>query len=159
MPLQFYAGGSRLLSCAIDSEASGIEARSRILAQKRLNFDYNPNVAPTEQVSAILAERGKPVETRMARFGIAFPPREGKKRPRLLNARTDSLRRGSFKSMLANRHCVIPAQGFDGMVRGGRKEATLFFRSRGGLADRICRHLGSFRSERQHCSFLCDPHR
>ena len=25
-----------------------------------VNFEYNPNVAPTEQVPAFLAERGKP---------------------------------------------------------------------------------------------------
>jgi putative SOS response-associated peptidase YedK len=30
----------------------------------------------------------------------------------LLNACTDSLRRGSFKTMLANKRCVIPAEGF-----------------------------------------------
>jgi putative SOS response-associated peptidase YedK len=36
----------------------------------------------------------------------------GKKRPPLLNARTDTLRRAPFKTMLANRRCVIPAEGF-----------------------------------------------
>jgi hypothetical protein len=30
----------------------------------------NPNVAPTEQVPAFLAERSKKLETKMARFGI-----------------------------------------------------------------------------------------
>jgi hypothetical protein len=71
----------------------------RSLTRPLINFKYNPNVAPTEQVPAFLAERGKPLATRMARFG-------------LLNARTDSLRRGSFKIMLANKRCVIPAEGF-----------------------------------------------
>jgi putative SOS response-associated peptidase YedK len=104
----------------------------RVLAQKRLNFDYNPNVAPTEQVPAFLAERGKPLETKMARFGILFPPREGKKRPPLLNARTDSLRRGSFKTMLANRHCVIPAQGFyEWREEEGKKQPYYFARKDG----------------------------
>jgi hypothetical protein len=45
----------------------------RTLAQIRLNFDYNPNVAPTEQVSVFLAERGKPLATRLARFGSGGP--------------------------------------------------------------------------------------
>jgi putative SOS response-associated peptidase YedK len=104
----------------------------RVLALKRLNFDYNPNVAPTEQAPAFLAERGKPLETKMARFGIVFPVREGKKRPPLLNARTDSLRRGSFKSMLANRHCVIPAQGFyEWREEGGKKQPYYFARKDG----------------------------
>ena len=84
----------------------------RQLARARINFDYNPNVAPTEQVPAFLAERGKPLATRLARFGINLASSGRKKRPPLLNARTDSLRRGSFKTMLGNRRCVIPAEGF-----------------------------------------------
>jgi putative SOS response-associated peptidase YedK len=81
----------------------------RSLARSLINFEYNPNVAPTEQVPAFLAERGKPLATRMARFGINLASSGGKRRPPLLNARTDSLRRGSFKTMLANKRCVIPA--------------------------------------------------
>ena len=42
----------------------------RTLTKKLLNFAYNPNVAPTEQVPAFLAERGKPLETKMARFEL-----------------------------------------------------------------------------------------
>jgi hypothetical protein len=56
----------------------------RSLTRSLINFEYNPNVAPTEQVPAFLAERGKPLAT----------------------TRTDSLRRGSFKTMLANKRCV-----------------------------------------------------
>jgi putative SOS response-associated peptidase YedK len=84
----------------------------RTLAGSLINFEYNPNFARTEQVPTFLAERGKPVVTKLARFGINLPTKDGKKRPPLLNARTDSLRRGSFKTMLANRRCVIPAEGF-----------------------------------------------
>ena len=32
----------------------------RSLARPLINFEYNPNVAPTEQVPAFLAERGNP---------------------------------------------------------------------------------------------------
>jgi len=84
----------------------------RSLTRPLINFEYNPNVAPTEQVPAFLAERGKPLATRMARFGINLASSGGKRRPPLLNARTDSLRRGAFKTMLANKRCVIPAEGF-----------------------------------------------
>jgi putative SOS response-associated peptidase YedK len=85
----------------------------RALARLPLvNFDYNPNVAPTEHVPAFLAERGKPLTCKLARFGINLGTSTGKKRPPLLNARTDTLGRGSFKSMVANRRCVIPAEGF-----------------------------------------------
>ena len=75
----------------------------RTLARSLINFEYNPNVAPTEQVPAFLAERDKPLATKMARFGINLASNGGRKRPPLLNARTDTLRRGSFKTMLANK--------------------------------------------------------
>jgi len=65
----------------------------RSLTRSLINFEYNPNVAPTEQVPAFLAERGKPLATRMARFGINLASSGGKRHPPLLNARTDSLRR------------------------------------------------------------------
>jgi hypothetical protein len=58
----------------------------RSLARSLINFEYNPNVAPTEQVPAFLAERGKPLATRMARFGINLASSGGKRRQPLLNA-------------------------------------------------------------------------
>jgi putative SOS response-associated peptidase YedK len=104
----------------------------RALAARRLNFQYNPNVAPTEQVPAFLAEQGKPVETKMTRFGINLAAAGGKKRPPLLNARTDSLRGGSFKTMLAKRHCVIPAEGFyEWREENGVKQPYYFARKDG----------------------------
>jgi hypothetical protein len=53
----------------------------RSLASSLINFEYNPNVAPTEQVPAFLAERGKPLATRMARFGINLASSGSKRRP------------------------------------------------------------------------------
>jgi putative SOS response-associated peptidase YedK len=105
----------------------------RTLAGKLLNFEYNPNVAPTEQVPAFLAERGQPVVAKLARFGITLAGSgSGKKRPPLLNARTDSLRRGSFKTMLANRRCVIPAEGFyEWREEHGLKQPYFFARKDG----------------------------
>jgi putative SOS response-associated peptidase YedK len=104
----------------------------RTLAGSLINFAYNPNVAPTEQVPTFLAERGKPLVTKLARFGINLPTKDGKKRPPLLNARTDSLRRGSFKTMLANRRCVIPAEGFyEWREEHGQKQPYFFARKDG----------------------------
>src|SRR5947209_15681362 len=104
----------------------------RQLAPRLLNFEYNPNVAPTEQVPAFLAERGRPLATRMARFGINLASSGGKRRPPLLNARTDSLRRGSFKTMLANKRCVIPAEGFyEWREEHGKKQPYFFARKDG----------------------------
>src|SRR5688572_28235132 len=97
-----------------------------------VNFEYNPNVAPTEQVPAFLADRDKPLICGLARFGINLTAATGKRRPPLLNARTDTLRRGSFKSMLANRRCVIPAEGFyEWREEGGLKQPYYFARKDG----------------------------
>jgi len=102
----------------------------RDLARTLVNFEYNPNVAPTEQVPAFLAERGKPPLARLARFGIVLPSKNGKRRAPLLNIRTDSLRRGAFKSMLANRRCVVPAEGFyEWREEDGKKQPYFFFRN------------------------------
>src|SRR5262249_43925525 len=104
----------------------------RSLTRSLINFEYNPNVAPTEQVPAFLAERSKPLATRMARFGINLASSGGKRRPPLLNARTDSLRRGSFKTMLANKRCVIPAEGFyEWREEHGKKQPYFFARKDG----------------------------
>lgn len=106
----------------------------RELAGARLNFEYNPNVAPTESVPVLLGERDQDVSTRLARFGIALKAAAGKKRPPLLNARTDTLRRGSFKSMLSNRRCIIPAEGFyEWREEDGVKQPYIFERSDGNL--------------------------
>jgi putative SOS response-associated peptidase YedK len=68
----------------------------------------------------------------MARFGINLKGPPGKKRPPLLNARTDTLRRGSFKSMLAQRHCIIPAEGFyEWREENGKKQPYFFERKDG----------------------------
>jgi hypothetical protein len=49
-----------------------------------------------------------------------------------LNARTDSLRRGSFKTMLANKRCVIPAEGFyEWREEHGKKQPYFFARKDG----------------------------
>jgi putative SOS response-associated peptidase YedK len=101
----------------------------RMFAAHRLNFEHNPNVAPTERVPAFLAESDKPLDAKLARFGIDLAASADKKRPPLLNVRTDSLRRGSFKTMLAQRRCVIPAEGFyEWREEDGKKQPYYFAR-------------------------------
>jgi putative SOS response-associated peptidase YedK len=120
---------------AMCNRISGLREWSEIprdLAGKVINFEYNPNVAPTEMVPAFLADNDKPVDTRLARFGINLPASGGKKRPPLLNVRTDTLRRGSFRTMLANHRCVIPAEGFyEWREEMGKKQPYFFYRKDG----------------------------
>lgn len=76
----------------------------------RLNFEFNPNVAPTDVVPAFLARLDGPPEAVMARFGITMK-RGGSTFP-LTNARTDGIQKGQFRSHIKARRCVIPALGF-----------------------------------------------
>lgn len=88
------------------------EIPAQIWRGDRLNFDFNPNVAPTEVILALLAEEDGNHRQVVARFGIAMTGRDGAPRPALLNARTDGLRRGQFSRLLAENRCVVPCQGF-----------------------------------------------
>lgn len=97
----------------------------------RLNFDFNPNVAPTELVPVLVAAPDGPAKAVLARFGINLTGRDGKPRPPLLNARTDGMRRGQFRSSLKSQRCVIPAAGFYEWREEG-KQPYYFSREDGG---------------------------
>jgi putative SOS response-associated peptidase YedK len=83
----------------------------------RLNFEFNPNVAPTELVPILVAGDG----VMLARFGINRLGSGDKSRPPLLNVRTDGMRKGQFRKHLKERRCVIPVRAF---MNGGRKAAS-----------------------------------
>lgn len=55
----------------------------------------------------------------------------GKPRPPLLNARTDGLRKGQFRTHLRTQRCVIPAEGFYEWREEGGKQPYYFSRKDG----------------------------
>ena len=91
----------------------------------RLNFEYNPNVAPTETVPALIAGNGAAI----ARFGINRLLPSGKPRAPLLNIRTDGLRKGQFRTHMKQQRCVIPAAGFYEWREEGGKQPYYFARN------------------------------
>jgi putative SOS response-associated peptidase YedK len=93
----------------------------------RVNFEFNPNVAPTEIVPVLIAGDG----VVLARFGIKKIGAGGKSRPPLLNARTDGMRKGQFRSHLKKQRCVIPADGFYEWRDEGGKQPYYFSRKDG----------------------------
>jgi putative SOS response-associated peptidase YedK len=93
----------------------------------RVNFEFNPNLAPTETVLVLIAGNGVVV----ARFGIHRNGPDGKPRPPLLNARTDGMRRGQFRTHLKKQRCVIPADGFYEWRDEGGKQPYYFARKDG----------------------------
>jgi putative SOS response-associated peptidase YedK len=93
----------------------------------RLNFEFNPNVAPTELVPILVAGEG----VVLARFGINRLGSGGKPRPPLLNVRTDGMRKGQFRKHLKERRCVIPCEGFYEWRDEGGKQPYYFSRKDG----------------------------
>ena len=93
----------------------------------RINFEFNPNVAPTETVPVLIAGGG----VVLARFGIHMIGSGGKPRPPLLNARTDGMRKGQFRTHLEKQRCVIPADGFYEWREEGGKQPYYFSRKDG----------------------------
>jgi putative SOS response-associated peptidase YedK len=83
----------------------------------RINFEFNPNVAPTELVPVLVSGNG----VVLARFGIHMTGPAGKARPPLLNARTDGMRKGQFRTHLQKQRCVIPLRDF---TSGAKKVAS-----------------------------------
>jgi putative SOS response-associated peptidase YedK len=95
----------------------------------RLNFEFNPNVAPTELVPVLVAGEG----IVLARFGIHRLGSGEKPRPPLLNVRTDGMRKGQFRKHLKERRCVIPCEGFYEWRDEGGKQPYYFSRMGGKL--------------------------
>ena len=93
----------------------------------RLNFEFNPNVAPTELVPVLVAGEG----VVLARFGINRLGSGDKPRPPLLNVRTDGMRKGQFRKHLKERRCVIPCEGFYEWRDEGGKQPYYFSRKDG----------------------------
>jgi len=93
----------------------------------RVNFEFNPNVAPTEIVPVLIAGDG----VVLARFGINKIGAGGRPRPPLLNARADGMRKGQFRSHLKKQRCVVPADGFYEWRDEGGKQPYYFSRKDG----------------------------
>lgn len=94
-----------------------------------LNFEFNPNVCPTESVPAWLTDKGKPPTARMARFGIEV--QLPNPHP-VMNLRMDRLKRGPFSSLVSRRRCIVPAAGFyEWREEKGVKQPYYFYRKDG----------------------------
>jgi putative SOS response-associated peptidase YedK len=104
----------------------------RSLVTELINFEFNPNVAPTETVPAFLSKPDSPIEARLARFGITLPAKGAGKPFNLMNVRRDTLGRGSFSKLLADQRCIVPALGYyEWREENGAKQPYYFYRKDG----------------------------
>jgi putative SOS response-associated peptidase YedK len=96
-------------------------------------FRTSYNVAPTQQVPAVLAEGGTR-RLEMLRWGLipswADDPGIG---VRMINARSETApEKPSFRSALRKRRCLIPADGFYEWKRLNGSKQPYYFRRNGG---------------------------
>ena len=76
-----------------------------------INFEFNPNVAPTDRSPAFFAGIDEKPIARLGSFGFNLPPKADQKGKLLINARTDNIER-YFSKQLHQQRCAIPAEGF-----------------------------------------------
>lgn len=99
------------------------------------NFEFNPNLAPTERTPIFTSENGKP-DWKHARFGLVpFWSKTLKGVPSLHNARGETVsEKPAFKKAYSTKRCIIPAEGFyEWREENGKKQPYLFTRKDGGL--------------------------
>lgn len=84
----------------------------RELAGALINFEFNPNVAPTEFVPGFLSGIQPEPIMRLVRFGISSRKALELGRNLILNTRMETARTGYYDWMLLKQRCIIPANGF-----------------------------------------------
>lgn len=102
--------------------------------KQRLNFPYNPNVAPSESVPIVRSSKSEGIKLEMARFGLVPSwAKDVKVGYSMINARADTIReKPAFRNAYAHRRCIIPAQGFyEWKEEGGKKQPYIFEREDG----------------------------
>lgn len=100
-----------------------------------INFEFNPNVAPTNRVPIVRADK-KERSIALAHFGLVPPwAKDTKGAARMINARMETVReKPVYKKPYEARRCVIPAQGFyEWKEEDGRKQPYYFSRKDGKI--------------------------
>ncbi len=101
--------------CARFRSVPEIEALIALYGTKQLrNFEYNPNVAPTETAPIIRSSTSAGRKLELARFGlIPAWAKDTKIAASLINAKSETIEtKPSFRKPFKERRCVIPVDGF-----------------------------------------------
>ena len=85
------------------------------------------NIAPSQKVPVLAQREGPGVEDMV--FGLDLPPgTDGKRPPRMLNARAETiLSRPLFREATLHRRCLVPASGFFEWERAGATRLPHYF--------------------------------
>jgi putative SOS response-associated peptidase YedK len=99
------------------------------------NFPPRYNVAPTQPIPVVIAERGVR-QFRLMRWGL-IPSwvKDPRKFSLLINARSETVReKPAFKNAIRRRRCLIPADGYyEWQASGARKRPYFIHHRDGGL--------------------------
>ncbi len=100
------------------------------------NFDFNPNLAPTESTVIIRTSSSGELELDIARFGLVHSwAKDTKNASKYINTRIETImEKPAFKEAYRKRRCVIPAQGFyEWKEENGKKQPYYFDRNDGEI--------------------------
>lgn len=102
-------------------------------AWERLNFEYNPNIAPTDTTPIIRTSSEGP-KAEIARFGLVHSwAKDTKSAFKYINTRAETVReKPAFKSAYEKRRCIIPALGFFEWKEENGKKQPYYFRLKSG---------------------------
>jgi putative SOS response-associated peptidase YedK len=95
------------------------------------NFEFNPNLAPTESTVIIRSSQTDGLKLDLARFGLVHSwAKDTKSAYKYINTRVETIReKPAFKEAYRKRRCIIPAQGFyEWREEYGRKHPYYFDR-------------------------------
>lgn len=104
-------------------------------AWERLNFAYNPNIAPTD-TTPIIRTSSKNPKVEIARFGLVHSwAKDTKSAFKFINTRAETVReKPAFKTAYQKRRCIIPVLGFYEWKDEGGKKQPYYFRLKSGEA-------------------------
>lgn len=98
------------------------------------NFEFNPNLAPTESTVIIRTSTSEGLKLDIARFGLVHSwAKDTKSAYKYINTRIETIReKPAFKEAYRKRRCIIPAQGFyEWKEENGKKQPYYFDRKDG----------------------------
>lgn len=96
---------------------------------QRINFRYNPNIAPTDS-TPIVRTSGKGSKAELARFGLIHSwAKDTKGAAKYINTRVETVReKPAFKNAYQKRRCIIPVLGFYEWKEENGKKQPYYFR-------------------------------
>lgn len=121
--------------CARMRGLKGIEQALIMRELQRINFQYNPNIAPTDS-APIVRTSSEGLKAELASFGLIHSwAKDKKSAAKYINTRAETVReKPVFKNAYQKRRCIIPVLGFYEWKEENGKKQPYYFRLKSGEA-------------------------